>query len=182
MFKWLIKRRLDWFERAYDYDMTYAREILETDPSAFRKFMKVMGMAEYRSDVPHDALYAARIAGTMAEDCGPCTQLVVTMAERDGVDPGVLRAVVAGDPGAMSAGASLGYRFARAVLAHDPDADGLREQVVELWGKRGLIALGFALTGARIFPTLKYALGHGRSCTRVRVGGAYQPVAQHQVS
>lgn len=182
MFNWLIKRRLDWFERTYDYDMSYAREILETDPGAFRKFMKVIALSEYRGGVPREALYAARIAGTVTEDCGPCTQLVVSMAEREGMDAADLRAILAGDTEAMSDAASLGYRFARAALAHDPEADPIREQVVERWGKRGLIALGFSLAGARIFPTLKYALGHVRSCTRVRVGGVLQPVTQHQVS
>jgi hypothetical protein len=48
--------------------------------------------------------------------------------------------------------------------------------VVRLWGKRGLISLAFAMVSARIFPTLKYALGHGRACMRVTVGGEPQPV------
>ena len=42
--------------------------------------------------------------------------------------------------------------------------------------KRALVSLAFAVTGARIFPTLKYALGHGRACTRVIVGGESRPV------
>ena len=44
------------------------------------------------------------------------------------------------------------------------------------WGKRALVSLAFAVTGARIFPTLKYAMGHGRACTRVTVGGKSRPV------
>jgi hypothetical protein len=182
MLNWLIKGQIRSFERQYDYDMSYAREILESDPSAFRKFMKIMGMASYRKDAPRDAVCAASLVGTMAEDCGPCTQLVVTMAERDGVNPLVLSAILAGDTGAMGDSAALAYRFARASLAHDAEADILREQVVARWGKRALIALAFALTASRVFPTLKYALGHGRSCTRVRVGGTVQMVEQHQVS
>jgi hypothetical protein len=182
MLNWLINRQIRLFEREYDYDMSYAREILETDPSAFRKFMKIMGMASYRKDAPRDAICAASLVGTMAEDCGPCTQLVVTMAERDGVSAGVLRAILAGDADAMGDNAALAYRFARAALAHDPEADNLREQVVARWGKRALVSLSFALTASRVFPTLKYALGHGRSCTRVRVGGTVQLVEQHQVS
>jgi hypothetical protein len=29
---------------------------------------------------------------------------------------------------------------------------------------------------ARLFPTLKYAMGHGRACTRLTIGGETQPV------
>jgi hypothetical protein len=182
MLKWFFGKRLDAFERAFDYDMGYARDILDADPGAFLAFSKVMGMARYRKNVPPDAYYAASILGTVSEDCGPCTQLVVTMAEREGVAPDVIRAVLARDTKAMPEHVALAFRFAQAALAHSPEADGLREQVVERWGKKGLVTLGFAVTGARFFPTLKYALGHGRACTRVTVGGAatavnHEPVA-----
>ena len=44
------------------------------------------------------------------------------------------------------------------------------------FGKRGLIALSFAMLAARMYPTLKYALGHGRNCTRLAIGGETVPV------
>jgi hypothetical protein len=31
------------------------------------------------------------------------------------------------------------------------------------------------MTAARLYPTVKYAMGHGKACTRIVVGGA--PVA-----
>jgi hypothetical protein len=107
----------------------------------------------------------------MAEDCGPCTQLVVTRAEREGVAPATLKAILAGDERAMPPDAALGFRFAQAVLRHDAAADALRDEIVVRWGMRALVTLAFAITTSRIFPTLKYALGHGRSCTLVKVGG-----------
>jgi len=36
--------------------------------------MILMEFGEYCDDVPRDAMFAARLAGTTAEDCGPCTQ------------------------------------------------------------------------------------------------------------
>jgi hypothetical protein len=180
MFKWLINRSLAKFERDFNYDMSYAREILDTDTRAFLKFSKVMGMARYRQGVPVDAWFAAGIVGTLAEDCGPCTQLGVTMAEREGVPASTIRAVLAGDPAAMPDDVALAYRFARESLAHSAEANELREQVVSKWGKKGLVSLAFALTTSRMFPTLKYALGHGQTCTRVTVGGTAMPVEQHQ--
>jgi hypothetical protein len=68
---------------------------------------------------------------------------------------------------------ALAYRFARAVLDRDPEADALREEVVRRWGPRGLVSLAFAVTAARMFSTLKSALGHAKSCTRVRVAGEF---------
>ena len=38
-------------------------------------------------------------------------------------------------------------------------------------GRRALVSLAFAMTAARLYPTVKYALGHGKACTRVVVGG-----------
>ena len=175
MLKWLFRKRLDAFDRDFGYDSGYVREILDADLGAAIRFSKVMGLTRYRKGVPPDACCAAGLVGTMAEDCGPCTQLGVTMAEREGVAPEVLRAVLGGDTRAMSEEVLLAYKFAHAVLAHDPEADPLRERIVEKWGEKGLISLAFAITMARFFPTLKYAMGHGQACTRVKVGGTPWP-------
>jgi hypothetical protein len=43
---------------------------------------------------------------------------------------------------------------------------------VKRWGRRAVVSLAFAITAARVYPTVKYALGHGKACTRVVVGGA----------
>src|SRR6516165_11224433 len=74
MLKWLFKRQLDAFDREYGYDSSYVREILSADLDAAIKFSKVMGLARYRKRVPADVRCAAGLVGTMAEDCGPCTQ------------------------------------------------------------------------------------------------------------
>ena len=44
------------------------------------------------------------------------------------------------------------------------------EAIVGRWGRRALVSLAFAITAARIYPTVKYALGHGKACMRVVVG------------
>jgi hypothetical protein len=112
----------------------------------------------------------------MAEDCGPCTQLAIDMAQRQGVDPAILRAVVARDFTAMPYEVALAARFAEKTLRHAPEADDLREEVLRVWGRRGLVSLAFAITSARLFPTVKYALGHGHACTRLTIDGEAQPV------
>jgi len=176
MIKWFLRRWITTFERTWNYDAAYMHDVLDADPKALLAFSKVAGVSRYRKDVPRAAYFAAAITGTMAEDCGPCTQLTIDMAERAGVAPSVLRAVVARDFTALPADAALGARFADATLRRAAEADDLRDEVVRRWGKRALVSLAFAVTGARIFPTLKYALGHGRACTRVTVGGESRPV------
>lgn len=174
MLRWILRNRLAAFERTYGYDVSYAREILDADVRAFLAYARLSGLSGYRKDVPKPAYWAAKVVAAAREDCGPCTQLVVTMALRDGVAPGVLAAALAGDDAALPEDARLGVAFARAALAHAPAADDLRDAIVARWGRRGLVSLAFALAASRVFPTLKYALGHGQACQRVLVGG--QPV------
>ena len=176
MLRWFLQRQMVAFQQKWNYDASYMREVIDADPRAFLRFAKVIGVAGYRKDVPVAPHCAAGIISVMAEDCGPCTQLAIDMAEREGVDPAILRAVVARDFAAMPYEVALAARFAEATLRHAPEADDLREEVLRLWGQRGLISLAFAITSARLFPTLKYALGHGRACTRVRIGGETRPV------
>jgi hypothetical protein len=170
MLKWLIRNRLDAFEREFGYDVSYARHLLAADTGAFLRFARVTGVSNYCKDVPRDVHFAVKIVSTLGEDCGPCTQLIVTMALKARVDPRVIATVLEGTEAMMSDDVRLGVRFARAVLAHDPGADDARDEIVRRWGERALVSLAFGLTAARIYPTLKYALGYGKACQRVVVG------------
>lgn len=176
MLKWLIRRRLAAFARTFNYDAAYMYDILDADVRAALAFNKFQSMARYRGGAPADAFAAAGIVSTMHEDCGPCTQLGVTMAERDGVPAAVLRAIVSGDERAMSDTARLGYRFAKAALAHDPAADDIRDEIEKRWGKRAAVGLAFMIAAGRVYPTVKYALGHGKACQRIFVNGTVTPV------
>ena len=175
MLKALLSSRIDRFEKAMAYDASYMRELLAASPWTFLRFSLVTGMVP-RRDAPAAALAAAGLVGVLAEDCGPCVQISVDIAAMNGVSPAVLRAILAGDVAAMGEAAALGYGFARAVLEKQlVEADLMREAVVRLWGHKGLVALTMALTTARIYPTVKYALGHGKTCSRIVVAGDSAP-------
>jgi hypothetical protein len=176
MLKWLVRRRIAAFERDYHYDSSYANDILDVSTRALFVFNRIVPMARYRRDVPLDAWFAAKIATTLSEDCGPCTQLAVTMAERQGVNAELLYAIVNRDTRAMNRDAALGFRFAQATLAHSPSADEYREAIKRRWGPHALVSLALAIASSRVFPTVKYALGHGQTCQRVTVGGTVTPV------
>jgi hypothetical protein len=175
MFRWFLRRQIAGFERTWNYDASSLHELIDTDPQAMLAFGKLQAIGSYRKDVPPAAWSAAGIVSVMSEDCGPCTQLAIDMAERGGVDPAVLRAIVARDVAAMPDEVALAVAFTEAALRHTPEADELREEVVRRFGKRGLIALAFAMLAARMYPTVKYALGHGHTCMRLTIGGETWP-------
>jgi hypothetical protein len=181
MLKRFLRRQISKFERTWNYDAGYMHELIETDPRAFLVFGRLQAVTNYRKDVPDAAFAAAGLVAVMAEDCGPCTQLGIDMAEREGVDPAVLRAIVTRDYAAMPYQVALAARFTEATLEHAPEADDLRQEVVDQFGKRGLISLSFAMLAARMFPTLKYALGHGHACRRLSIGGEVTPVVRDLV-
>lgn len=170
MLTWFIRRQLAKFERDFGYDVTYMRDVLDADPSALILFARASKLSRYCKDAPPAAWFAAKLAGAMHEDCGPCTQLVVIMAERAAIPARDISAVVRGDEAAMSLEAQLGYRFAQAALAH-ADMDLINAELAQRYGKRAVVSLAFAVTSARMFPTLKYALGHGKTCQRVVIAG-----------
>jgi hypothetical protein len=172
MIKWLLRRFIDKFEREWNYDASYLRDVVDASPRAAWMFSRATALGQFRRDIPVDAWCTAGITAVRHEDCGPCTQLAVTMAERQGVSATVLRAVLADDPTAMPADVALIWRFTHATLAHDPAADEYRDAIVKRWGPRALVSIAFAITAARMYPTVKYALGHGKACMRVVVGGA----------
>ena len=172
MIRWFLRKAIGKFEREWNYDAGYVRDMIDVSPRAAWLFSRVTAMGQFRRDVPMEAWCTAGITAVRHEDCGPCTQLAVTMAERSGVRPAVLRAVLSDHPEEMPNDVRLVWNFTRATLAHDAGADEYREAIVERWGRRALISLAFAITAARIYPTVKYALGHGKACMRVVVGGA----------
>ena len=175
MLRWLFRRTVSAFERQWSYDASYLREIIDVSPHAAWRFLSAARLGSYCRDVPIDAWVAAGITAVRSEDCGPCTQLATAMAERRGVAPEVLRAILKDDVAAMPADVALAWRFTKAILAHDPAADDYRAVILERWGPRAVVTLAFAITTARIYPTVKYAMGHGKTCTRIVVAGA--PVA-----
>src|SRR5215475_5246961 len=176
MLRWFLHRQVAAFERTWNYDASYLHELVDADPRAAIAFSRVIDLSQYRKDIPAAPHFAAGIVAVMSEDCGPCTQLTIDMAQRAGVDPAVLRAVVARDLTAMPEEVLLAVRFTEASLRHEPEADDLREEVLRRFGKRGLVSLAFAMTAARLYPTLKYAMGHGQACKRVTIGGEARPV------
>src|SRR6476660_3092163 len=110
MIKWMLRKAIDRFERNWNYDAGYMRDIIDASPRAAWLFSRVTALGQFRRDLPIEACYAAGITAVRHEDCGPCTQLAVTMAERAGVSPAALRAVLTDDLDAMPDAVALVWR------------------------------------------------------------------------
>jgi hypothetical protein len=65
MLKWLARWRIAKFERQFDYDAGYMREILEVAPGVMLKIGAIGGLAAYRREVPSAAWHAAHICQRM---------------------------------------------------------------------------------------------------------------------
>lgn len=176
MLKTLLRRRIAGFEKTWNYGAAYMHDLLDKGgPWTLIRFSMVSSLGHGKA-APAEALAAAGIVGTLAGDCGPCTQISVDIASAAGVRPDVLRAILAGDRLAMGEKAGLAFDFARAVLDRNlADADECRKEIVRRWGDAALIDIALALTTAQMYPTVKYALGHGRACTKVVVAGVPAP-------
>ena len=97
MIRWAMRKAIDKFERTWNYDAGYMRELIDVSPRAAWLVSRAAAIGQFRRDIP------------------------------------------------------------------------------KRWGRRALVSLAFAITASRLYPTVKYALGHGKACMRVVVGG--EPVA-----
>lgn len=182
MIRYALNKMLLAMKRRYDYDVRYQQDILKADLGAFLKFMGLQAMSAHAGNLPAGPLFAARLRAIIWDDCGPCTQLVVNMALEAKLDADIVRAIIERDMNSLPEEIALVLRFTELVLAHDPEADDLREDIRARWGEGGLIAIGFAIGSYRVYPALKYALGYGKSCSRVQVSKSFLVPTRNSVS
>jgi len=168
--KWFVKKQLKAFEQRWNYDTGYMREIVDQAGVGSIMPLQALQKLNYRADVPLETWYAAGITASKHADCGPCLQLGVSMAEAEGVSPEIIRALLRNDFEALPKDALLGVEIAASTIARDTTGDEAREEVLRRWGRRGLVALAYSIVAAQAYPTFKYAIGHGHTCVRVRVG------------
>lgn len=180
MFKRFLHRRLAQLETSFGYDATYLHEVIDISAPAFVKFALFQTMSSHRKNIPRDVWYAARIAAALSEDCGPCTQLVVDMAVREGMSSETVSALLRGDFAKAGRDAEFGFRYGLAVSKNTDDALALSETAGERYGKQALVSLAFAVACSRVYPTLKRGLGHGVACTKITI--ANETIALHKAA
>jgi len=169
MLKWLLLKSVRDMEKKYGYDATYLHEMADDSLSAFVRFAIIqLAGGGFHANAPANAWSAAGIAGALVEDCGPCVQIASDIAVKEGMDAEIIKKLLSGTP--TDADAQLGFDYGRALILAAPNLDELREAIQTKWGKKALLALTLRAMTARNFPVVKRAMGHAKTCQRVRIG------------
>ncbi len=177
MLKWLLQRNIRGMEKKYGYDATYLHELADDSFSAFLRFATIQTAGgTFHGKAAANAWFAAGIAGALVEDCGPCVQIASDIAMEEGMNGEIIKQLLSGAP--TDADAQLGFDYGRALLLASDNLDALREAIETQWGKPALMALTLRAMTARNFPVMKRAMGHAKTCQRVRIGKDDIPVNQ----
>lgn len=169
MLKRLFHRNIRGMEKKYGYDATYLHELIDLSTSAFLRFAIIQTAGgTFHGGAAPNAWQAAGIAGALVEDCGPCVQIASDIAIEQGMNGEIIKALLSGAP--TDADAQLGFDYARALLHASENLDDLRETIEKKWGKPALMALTLRAMTGRNFPVIKRAMGHAKTCQRVRIG------------
>ncbi|MFZ5532251.1 MAG: hypothetical protein ACOY5H_01760 [Pseudomonadota bacterium] len=161
--KWLIDRLIAREERRFGVPLPHLRALADSSLAGFFKLLLLAPIGNHRRHAPSDAWHVARVAATLAEDCGACAQIALYYAHRDGIATEVLRAAADGDANRLSPGLRDVMAFADAI-ARGHDAPELRERLAGRYGEPAVVELSVAIALARFFPAFKRALGHSHAC------------------
>lgn len=154
------------FGRHYDYDVSYIEELADASLGAFQAFEAAMPMGRYHQAAPADLLFVAKIAAMREQDCGPCTELGVKIAREAKVPEAVIRGALHGGKGLNAEQLDV-YNYARGVTANEELDEELLPRLQARWGKEVVAEFAIAIVAARLYPTLKRALGHSKSCSLI---------------
>lgn len=158
------RERIRDFGRHYDYDVSFLEELMEASPEAFRAFEAAMPMGRVRKAAPAEAVFIAKIAAMRAQDCGSCTELNVKMAREAGVAGPVIRGALWGGEGLNGEQRDL-HDFGRFVALNEELPPDLLPRLKARWGDEVLAEITVNVVAMRLYPALKRALGHAKSCS-----------------
>lgn len=169
MIKSLLKFGFRMFGRRYDYDTSYMSHVADTSISAGLRLSLFPLVSQFRGPrAAQDVWTGALLGSTLEGDCGPCAQLVMDMAVEAHVPADQLAQCIKGE--AESAGdVGLGFRFAQAAIAGDPELEVLRREIERRFGAAAVTAVSFAAANGRMYPVLKRGLGFEQSCRSISV-------------
>lgn len=171
MIRFLIERGLRRLERQLGGSLDYLRFLSRASLPAFFRFCRFLPMAGHRRRIPAEVWHVATLAASCTEDCGECFGMGARLAVKEGLEPGVVEAILRED------GERLPHEFRDAwslatSVARGEDVDPeVRQRLVELHGEAGLAELALGIASARVFPAVKRTLGFaGGAC----VSGGWQ--------
>ena len=165
----VIERQIRKAETETGENADWMRDIARNSRVAAVKFAMFLPLAAHRMEAHREIVHVARLAATRSEDCGPCLQTVVNHALQDGVEPNIVRSIVADDLGALPPLLADVYRFAAGVARHKDFDEQLRQSLLRRCGEAVMVDVALAIAATRVFPTVKRALGYAHSCAHVTI-------------
>lgn len=160
----LYRHQIDREERAIGLPLTVLREILSASVGLMTKFVAAQPLLGHRGEVSALMLHAARITALRSESCDECVDIGLAYARRDGVTADALWDLARGRFESLPGDAALAARFAAAILASDPGALALGEEIEKRFGRAARLELALAAATSRIFPVVKRGLGLAGAC------------------
>jgi len=161
-------KQLEEFDSHYNYDSTYARELLNYSPDGFAKFTNFLPLSSHQEKLTAEEFWVAKLAGMQVQDCGDCLQLNVKMALEAGVSKEIIQDILKGGNN-LADNLKDTYRFAKYLANNELVDIELVERISNRYDKGALLELGICVSTAAVFPTIKRALGYTRSCKIVTI-------------
>jgi alkylhydroperoxidase family enzyme len=169
MLQSLALRQIDAQEQKLGASLDYLRHMARTSLRLLWRFGKIFPFAMCRKALPVDAMHVAALTASHHEDCGGCVQIAVNVALADNLSREIIQAVLDTNPQLLTDDLSDVYHFTHAVVTRTGAEEPLRERLVRRYGDEALIELAMIIAAARVFPTVKRAMGYATSCSRVKV-------------
>jgi len=162
------RKMIDDFENHYNYDSTYMRELLESSQEGFAKFNNFLPLSSHQEKLGAEDYWVAKLAAMQVEDCGECLQLNVRMALEGGLTKQLVEAVLSGGRTLPDTLKDV-YDYAKHVASNDAIEYELLDRITTRYDKGTLLEFGLCIATAKVFPTVKRALGYTRSCKLVEI-------------
>ena len=159
-------KEIDDFEKHYNYDTRYMRELLEHSPAGYAKFAAFMPLTGHRETLTAEVFWIGKLAAMQVADCGHCLQLNIHMALEAGVAKTLVKAVIDGGSKLSEHNKDV-YDFVTAVASYKAIDPVLVERINKQLDKTQLIELGVCIATTSIFPTIKRTLGYTKSCSLI---------------
>ena len=120
----------------------------------------VLALGSLRTRAPHpQARAVASLVAIQSQDCGPCLEISVRFALRDGCSKELVGAVLHGNMEPLPPELQTVYRLAQAVYRHEPEVAELSELLEKQLGPKVRADVALTLAFTPIYPFLKRALG-----------------------
>lgn len=169
MLRRFIEWRIDASANELGASMDYIKDILRSSFPAFRRFIQIFSISNYRGKLPTDAYHTARIVAARDEDCGTCVQVEVNLAIKAGVGSDVLRAIIESNQNSLPEPLRTLYCFVEAVVQSTGEDSALRPLLVEHYGRDGLAEIALAIGASRFLPICKRTMGHATQCSAAKI-------------